>query len=850
MNDDEIQREEALFEAALQRPTPAERAAYLDQACAGKPEVRRQVEALLRAHDQPLTFLDRPPAALGQRRNPPADPPTDRPAGRIGRYQLLQKIGEGGCGAVYLAEQEQPVHRRVALKIIKLGMDTRRVVARFEAEEQALALMDHPHIAKVFDAGAAENGRPYSVMEWIRGGVPITDYCDQHKLLLPERLKLFIKVCHAVQHAHQKGVIHRDLKPSNILVTTQDDTPEPKVIDFGVAKATEAPLTEKPLVTQFQQIIGTPAYMSPEQTGFGGQDIDTRSDIYSLGVLLYELLTGHTPFATQQLLESGYEAMLRTIREVDPPKPSTHLSRLSAHELAAVAARRRVEPQKMSWLVRGELEWIVMKALEKDRTRRYQSANLLARDIELYLAQQPPDAAPPSSAYRFWKYVRRHRVGVGLSTALAVSMLAGTVASLWEAVRANQERDRAEQQAAHAQHRLWESYLAQARATRRSGRAGQRFDTLALVAKAAAIRPSVDLRSEAASAMALPDLRVGREWENRIEPAGAFSVDPSFERYAQSDPAGNISVRRVSDQSEVVRLPGRGQPIAWNLIFSPDGRYLAATDCDQEPLHLRVWEVAPARLVLDEAVAVHYAALAFQPHTPKLAAGDAGGRVFWFNLTNGRHWSWASMTTEPYRFRFRPDGKQLAISSLKGAGLWVYEAESGHLLATLAHSNEVRHIDWSPDGSLLAAPCRDRRICVWNMSGEPRLQTVLMRHDDVVTCVAFAPGGDLLASSFWDGTTALWSVTQGRRWCVFPDYSQTISFSADGRWLGPFPEMSKTKLLEVAPGLEYRTLTVDSSALISNGEFGPSGRWFVAGARDGLHLGTRPIITRQLLKRC
>jgi hypothetical protein len=344
-----------------------------------------------------------------------------------------------------MAEQEEPVRRRVALKIIKLGMDTREVVARFDAERQALAMMDHPNIASVFDGGATDTGRPYFVMELVKG-VPITEYCDANQLSTRERLELFMQVCHAVQHAHQKGVIHRDLKPSNILVTVKDDQPVPKVIDFGVAKATQARLTQKTLFTRFQQWIGTPAYMSPEQAGLGSLDVDTRSDIYSLGVLLYELLTGRTPFDTQKLLAAGYDAVMQTIREEDPPTPSARLSTLAKEELSAVAARRGAEPAKLGRLVRGDLDWIVMKALEKDRARRYETANAFARDVAAYLAHEPVSAAAPSAAYRARRFIGRNRLVVGFSTALALTLVSGTIISAWQAWRAKQSSREADTQ--------------------------------------------------------------------------------------------------------------------------------------------------------------------------------------------------------------------------------------------------------------------------------------------------------------------------------------------------------------------------------------------------------------------
>lgn len=348
----------------------------------------------------------------------------------IGRYKLVETIGEGGFGTVWLAEQQEPVRRLVALKIIKLGMDTREVIARFEAERQALALMDHPSIARVFDGGATDSGRPYFVMELVKG-VRITDYCDAQRLSTEERLKLFITVCEAVQHAHQKGIIHRDLKPGNILVTEQDGRAVPKVIDFGIAKVTEAEPTGKTLFTRFNQLIGTPAYMSPEQAGLGGLDVDTRSDIYALGVLLYELLTGRTPFSNEVLLKAGLDPVLRIIRESDPPKPSTQLSTLSQADLQVIAQRRGSEPAKLNRLVRGDLDWIVMKCLEKDRSRRYETANGLAVDINRHLINEPVVARPPGNLYRLRKLVLRQKLAFTAASAVAIALLIGLGVSTW-----------------------------------------------------------------------------------------------------------------------------------------------------------------------------------------------------------------------------------------------------------------------------------------------------------------------------------------------------------------------------------------------------------------------------------
>jgi len=430
-----------IFLEALSKPRVAERDAWLDSVCLGKPELRVRIEALLRSHRED-GFLEGPAIRLE------AEVPSHNTSvvsetigTRIDCYTLLEKLGEGGMGVVYLAEQAEPVRRKVALKIIKLGMDTRLVVARFEAERQALALMDHPHIAKVLDAGATDSGRPYFVMELVQG-VPITQFCEANRHSIEGRLKLFITVCQAIQSAHQKGVIHRDIKPSNVLVTLNAGVPHPMVIDFGVAKATNQKLTEKTLFTNFGTMIGTPAYMSPEQAEMSKLDVDTRSDIYSLGVLLYELLTGTTPFPEERLHSVAYGEMQRIIAEEEPERPSTRLTRTLAASSASASAKSALRIPHSA--IDSDLDWIALKCLEKDRDRRYATANGLVADLQRHLNNEAILACPPSATYRFKKLVRRNKLVFTASTVVALALIGGVTMSSWQAVRANRERARAE----------------------------------------------------------------------------------------------------------------------------------------------------------------------------------------------------------------------------------------------------------------------------------------------------------------------------------------------------------------------------------------------------------------------
>jgi serine/threonine protein kinase len=540
--------EQAIFEAARRLEAPEAREAYLQQICAEDAAIGQRVRALLRALEQNASFLEAPAPVLAHTVD---EPFRERPGAVIGPYKLLEQIGEGGFGVVFMAEQTDPVRRKVALKVLKPGMDTRQVVARFEAERQALAIMDHPNIAKVFDGGATASGRSYFVMELVKG-TPITEFCDQSRLSVRERLELFVCVCHAVQHAHQKGIIHRDLKPSNVLVTVHDITPVVKVIDFGVAKALGQELTDKTLFTGFAQIIGTPLYMSPEQAGESGLDVDTRSDIYSVGVLLYELLTGTTPFEKERFKEASYDEIRRIIREEEPPRPSTRVSHTWRIEGTAQSAenktsnRRGASRSTLRALRFQELDWIAMKALEKDRSRRYETASAFAADVQRYLNDEAVQACPPSRWYRLRKLARRHKAALYTATAMAAAVLIA-IASLISAVtvlaESNIEVKEEQEQTKKALKGEKEANdnLRQAVAREQRSLAFHRIALAARELEAGNVGRAEELLTEC------PEKLRGWEWHY---------------------------LKRLPHDKPRVLYPGKARPL-WGLAYSADGRYLA-----------------------------------------------------------------------------------------------------------------------------------------------------------------------------------------------------------------------------------------------------------------------------------
>jgi WD40 repeat protein len=595
------EREAAFFALAVEKPV-TERAAFLQAVCGKDSALRARLEALLAAHDQPDELLATPesatsPAVKATMKIEFADEPPDEAVGQtLGRYKLLEKVGEGGCGVVYVAEQTEPVRRRVALKVIKLGMDTKQVVARFEAERQALAMMDHPNIAKVLDAGTTDVGRPYFVMELVRG-IRITDYCDQANLSTKERLDLFIKVCHAIQHAHQKGIIHRDIKPSNILVTLHDGVPVPKVIDFGIAKATEGRLTDNTVYTQLNQFMGTPAYMSPEQAEMSGLDIDTRSDIYSLGVLLYELLAGSTPFDAKDLMSLGIDAMRKTIREKEPVRPSTRFATLQGEALTTTTKRRSADSSRLLHQLKGDLDWIVMKCLEKDRTRRYDTANGLAADLKRHLNNEPVVARPPSAAYKFQKAFRRNKLAFTASAAVAMALLLGFGASIWQAVEATRARQAEKKQAEQArvdrdgalqaqstavqqrdlaQQRLYDSLVGEAHSIRTIRPLGFRRPLIDRLQQALAIptaKKDMDgLRTEVAQCLGYA---LSFDPVNLIDPPGSFldvAIDREGTLVAFGTAKGGLVLHETTGGKAIARLEHK-MPLV-ELAFAPDGRSL------------------------------------------------------------------------------------------------------------------------------------------------------------------------------------------------------------------------------------------------------------------------------------
>ncbi len=815
--------EREIFLEALEQTLPEARAAYLRAACGQDVLLLGRVEGLLREHFSNDSLLAGPALEGAPTLTVPVADPLA--AARLGRYKLLEKIGEGGFGEVWMAEQREPVKRRVALKIIKLGMDSRQIVARFEAERQALAMMDHPNIAKIHDADMADTGRPYFVMELVRG-VKITEYCDRNQLPTKERLALFIQVCQAIQHAHQKGIIHRDIKPSNILVTLHDGVPVPKVIDFGIAKATQAELTDRTVFTQFQQFIGTPAYISPEQAEMSGLDIDTRADIYSLGVLLYELLVGQTPFSAREMMEGGLDALRRIIREREPQRPSTRLHTLTGEERTTTGQRRQTDPGKLAHQLQGDLDWIVMKCLEKDRARRYETASGLAADLRRHLDHEPVVARPPSVAYRIQKAWQRNRLAYTATAAVALALVVGISVSIWQAVEAiearkaeSRQRIAAEEARATAVGRRKEAEESRAReaAQRRLAEAQSYAADMNLAQQALAadnLELATDLLDHHQPRPGQPDRR-GWEWrylsqqtrsdalytlcrkEARIT---GLSVSHDGRWLAVQTVRGGVSVWNLNSRREVMRAPGN-----WNSVaFSPTKPRLALWQANSPGTasSLTWWDAETGTFVSD-------------PPAPSTA--ESGWKVGLTFLPDGQ--SLIASTLDRLSVRRAADGVELATHAIQidgqGVGFPVGMARHTNLVAVGEAGRRLRVIhlpsgdevfrattsgSWiesvalSGDGRVLASCSGSDETVVhlWDVVSGRELG-VLEGHRGFVSALVFWPDGKTLASAGADKTIRIWDVGTRRalkvlrgqqgeihRLALLPDHSTLISGAKDG----------------------------------------------------------------------
>jgi WD40 repeat protein/serine/threonine protein kinase len=935
----DAKRVQALFLDALQLD-PAARAAFLDKECANDRELRRRVEALLRAHDEPDSMLDKSPgeapnAAPDQETLERIDPfvqrfekawqsgtppliddflpkegpdrlavlkelvmvdmerrrqagtparaedylerypelarhlptrqqdapiqaktPVHDSAGErvgmvvAGRYKLLDEIGEGGMGTVWVAEQTQPVRRKVALKLIKAGMDSKTVLARFEAERQALALMDHPNIAKVLDGGTTENGRPYFVMEYVKG-IPLTKYCDDARLSIAERLALFVPVCHAVQHAHQKGIIHRDLKPSNILVCLYDGVPLPKVIDFGLAKAMHQPLTEHTLHTAHGMMMGTPLYMSPEQAELNNLDVDTRTDVYSLGVILYELLTGTTPLERKRFKEAAWQEMLRLIKEEEPPRPSTRLS--GSGPLPAVAAQRKLEPTKLTKLVRGDLDWIAMKALEKERGRRYETANALSRDIQRYLSDEAVEACPPSRSYRLRKFARKNRAALVTAAALlalsgvAIVALVGLAVSLFyqdELQGAKTKTEEALQQEEKA-HQVAETARAAEEVQRKKADRLLYFNKMVLAEREWSANNLGNVKRLLQEA---PPEQRGWEWRyldrmskmelDRLrhrDSVNGLAYSPNGKWLVSGARDRVIKIWHAGTHEEIKPLVGHKDMI-YGVAFSPDSKLLISHGLLYNRVgsgDLKFWdtatweEVHPLEAPPDRSWATaispdnSYVALASGPPFLNSKGGQPNIVTIWDLKTGKKVHALAGHHQVVVGLTFSPDSQRLISCTIPPgtsgpSEMFVWETNTGKMLEALHFpASGPNQVLFSPDARQVAWIHNERAIRIADSQTWKEIHT-LQGHTDLVTGVAYIPGvpagGALLATSSRDGSVRIWDTKKGSELRTLRSdigLLMAIAISPDGRRLAASSFQGQISIWDPHSGQDPLTMSWD-----------------------------------------